>query len=170
VFAISKLGQIAPTLELGSLFSSLSVARDEAYNLSVDSYSFAVLFWQICSLQTPYAGYNQETHALHVVERGQRPRLDKSWPQSWNGLMSSAWSADPTNRPPMDEVTRQLTEMVAEMSELDGVVPSRASEIRAKRKRKKVSRENQVLDADTRKASASNGGNSNGLKSHGGII
>jgi predicted anti-sigma-YlaC factor YlaD len=68
--------------------------------------------------------------------------------------MTAAWNADPTCRPTMAEAAAQLTDMVAEMAEEDGVVPSRASEIRAKRKRKKVSRENRILDVDTRKATA----------------
>jgi len=135
----------------GSLrYMAPEVAKDEPYNMSVDSYSFGILFWQICSLTTPYAKLNQETHALQVVQRGQRPKPDKSWPLSWTTLMTNAWSANPAGRPPSSELAAQLQEMVHELAEEDGVVPSRASEIRAKKKRKKVSRESQVLDVDTR--------------------
>lgn len=131
------------------------VARDEAYNLSVDCYSFAILFWQICSLQTPYAGFNQETHALQVVQRGHRPKPDKSWPRSWTQLMTAAWSAIPVSRPLASDLSAQVIEIVAEMAEADGVVPSRASEIKAKKKRKKISLENRVLDMDSRTTSMS---------------
>jgi serine/threonine protein kinase len=135
----------------GSLrYMAPEVARDEPYNLTADCYSFGILFWQICSLTTPYAGLTQQTHSLNVVQRGMRPKPDKSWPHSWSSLMTSAWNADPPQRPSMSEIEHQLCAIIDEITEEDGVVPSRASDIRAKKKRKKVSRENHVLDVDTR--------------------
>jgi serine/threonine protein kinase len=135
----------------GSLrYMAPEVARDEPYNLTADSYSIGVLFWQICSLTTPYAGLTQQTHALHVVQHGIRPKPDKSWPYSWITLMTSAWNANASQRPSMTEISNQLFTMIEEITEEDGVVPSRTSEIRAKKKRKKVARENRVLDVDTR--------------------
>ena len=64
--------------------------------------------------------------------------------------MVAAWSPDPASRPSLTELAAQVQEIVHELEVEDGVVPSHASEIRAKKKRKKVSRENQVLDVDTR--------------------
>lgn len=126
------------------------VARDEPYNLTADAYSFGILFWQICSLTTPYVGLNETTHAAQVVQRGLRPKPDKSWPYSWTSLMSSAWDADASRRPKMNEIVQQLQLSIEDMSMEDNVIPSRASEIRAKKKRKKVSRDNRILDVDTR--------------------
>ena len=126
------------------------VARDEPYNMTADAYSFGILFWQICSLTTPYVGLNQATHAQQVVQRGVRPVPDKSWPYSWTSLMTSAWHANPSRRPSMNEIVQQLQVSFDDVSIEDNVIPSRASEIRAKKKRKKVSRENRVLDVDTR--------------------
>ena len=135
----------------GSLrYMAPEVARDEPYNLSVDSYSYGVLFWQICSLTTPYAKFNQHTHSTRVVHAGERPTPDKTWPPSWVALMTSAWSPDPASRPTPENLAALVHEIVYEMETEDGVVPSRASEIRAKKKRKKVALENQVLDVDTR--------------------
>jgi serine/threonine protein kinase len=135
----------------GSLrYMAPEVARDEPYNLSADSYSFGILFWQLCSLTTPYVGLNQQTHALQVVQCGLRPKPDKSWPYSWTTLMTSAWDANPSLRPKMSEIVQQLQTSIDDMSFEDNVVPSRASEIRAKKKRKKVSRDNRILDIDTR--------------------
>lgn len=146
---------------------SPEVAKDQPYNLSVDCYSFGVLFWQICSLQTPYAGYSQQTHAEKVVRNGQRPKADKSWPGSWTNLMVTAWSANPAERPTMTMIANALDEMVHELAEEDGVVPSRASEIRAKKKRKKVSRENHAtLDVDTRITTTNAIGAAGGIKRH----
>ena len=135
----------------GSLrYMAPEVARDEPYNLTADAYSFGILFWQICSLTTPYVGLNQTTHAAQVVQRGLRPKPDKSWPYSWTSIMLSAWDANPSRRPNISEIVQQLQVSIEDMSIEDNVIPSRASEIRAKKKRKKVSRENRILDVDTR--------------------
>jgi serine/threonine protein kinase len=135
----------------GSLrYMAPEVARDEPYNMSADSYSFGILFWQICSLTTPYVGLNQQTHAQQVVQRGLRPKPDKSWPYSWTTLMTSAWDTNPSRRPNMNEILQKLQTSIDDMSFEDNVIPSRASEIRAKKKRKKVTRENRILDVDTR--------------------
>lgn len=139
------------------IYDPTEVARDEPYNMSVDSYSFGILFWQICSLTTPYAGFSQQMHAVQVVQQGKRPEPDKSWPLSWVTLMTSAWSSNAASRPPSSELAAQTQEMVHEMAEEDGVVPTRYSEIRAKKKRKKVSRDNQVLDVDTRITTTTDG-------------
>jgi serine/threonine protein kinase len=139
----------------GSLrYMAPEVARNEPYNMTADSYSFGILFWQICSLTTPYVGLNQETHALHVVEGGKRPKIEKSWPNSWTSLMSSAWHTCGAQRPSMNEIMQQLRVSIEDMCIEDNVIPSRTSEIRAKKKRKKVSRENRILDIDSRNIDA----------------
>jgi hypothetical protein len=126
------------------------VALDLPYDLSVDAYSFGILFWQICSLQTPYANYSAKMHAEKVVQRGERPTPDKSWPDSWELLQKSCWSSERADRPSFADTTVQLQQIVQEIAEDDGVVPTRTSEIRAKIKRKKVSTTNERLDVDTR--------------------
>lgn len=83
--------------------------------------------------------------------------------------MVTAWSNNPVERPTSSILAGALEEMVEELAEEDGVVPSRASEIRAKKKRKKVSRENHRLDVDTRITTITeNGGTTGatGVKQH----
>jgi serine/threonine protein kinase len=144
-------GRYLLTGNTGSLrYMAPEVARDEPYNLSVDSYSFGILFWQICSLSTPYAGLSQESHAIQVVRNGARPKPDASWPNFWVDLMEASWSANPADRPFASELVSRLEQMVRDTSMDEGVVPTRASEIRAKKKKHKVAPANQVLDADTR--------------------
>jgi serine/threonine protein kinase len=138
----------------GSLrYMSPEVARNLPYNLSADSYSFGILFWQICALQTPFAGFTTASHFKLVVQQNQRPHPDKTWPWSWTECMMRSWSLQPKERPSMTEIVRALEEIILDVEAMaeDGIVPCRASEIRAKKKRKKINRENQMLDLDTRK-------------------
>lgn len=140
----------------GSLrYMAPEVAQGEAYDQRVDAYSFGILFWQICSLQTPYAGMSTRSHAERVVRSGERPRPHQSWPLSWVDLMSRCWDAEIDNRPQFDEVASVLDWQIEEMNNNDGEVPSRASEIKAKKKAKPVATER--LDVDTRISTSDDG-------------
>jgi len=135
----------------GSLrYMAPEVANDLPYDETVDSYSFGIMFWQLCSLTTPYAGYSQKMHAEKVVREGQRPKPDPTWPMSWVGLMEECWSGDRTQRPSFDYIVDLLETRISELKDEEGVVPTRASEIRAKKRKKKVKPENHRLDVDTR--------------------
>jgi hypothetical protein len=93
-------------------------------------------------------------HSDRVVQQGQRPKPDTSWPRRWVSLQQSCWSSDYTNRPSFaDTIVPELTDMLQEMEHDDGVVPTRATElIRAKKKKKAIAEHN--LDVDTRISSA----------------
>lgn len=137
----------------GSLrYMAPEVARGEPYDHRVDTYSFGILFWQICSLQTPYAGFSTKMHAEKVVHSGVRPAVERSWPMSWVELMSKCWDPKLASRPQFDEIAVFLENQVDELQNNEGEVPSRASEIKAKIRKKKVS-PNGRLDVDTRLAS-----------------
>lgn len=140
----------------GSLrYMAPEVALDEPYNFGVDVYSFGIILWQICSLTTPFQGYSQKTHADRVVRDGQRPKPDKTWPASWVALMEECWGQDKTARPTFAHVEQNLSDRVADLELDDGVVPTRASEIRAKKRKKKRIKKDPRLDVDTRLSVAS---------------
>jgi serine/threonine protein kinase len=142
----------------GSLrYMAPEVAKGEPYDQRVDTYSFGVLFWQICSLQTPYAGMSTKSHAEQVVRQGRRPDPDKSWPLSWVETMTRCWDADMNNRPEFDEVASFLEQQVKDMEDHDGEVPRRTTEIKAKKRTKPVATER--LDVDTRISTTEDGPN-----------
>jgi len=149
----AQTGTFMLTGNTGSLrYMAPEVALDQPYSYSVDAYSFSILFWQICSLQTPFAGMSQKAHAEKVVGQGQRPKLDRTWPASWVELIKSSWNQDAQARPNFDAIVGNLEDRMNELEEDDGVIPSRASEIRAKRRRKKPTKKDTALDTDTRLA------------------
>lgn len=137
----------------GSLrYMAPEVALGEPYSQLVDSYSFAILFWQICSLQTPYAGFSTRMHAEKVVREGKRPKIDGSWPLSWAEIMERSWHQETEKRPDFDELAAFFEEQVLNMEASEGEVPTRALEIKAKKKKKATRTER--LDIDTRIATA----------------
>ena len=130
------------------------VANCEPYDCRVDSYSFGILFWQICSLITPFVGFTTKKHAEKVLREGLQPPPDKTWPLTWVELMTACWSTDIFSRPEFDHIVNILEAEVDQLIHEEGVVPTRASDIRAKKRKAKVKLEESRLDLDTRKASA----------------
>jgi hypothetical protein len=93
---------------------------------------------------------SQKQHAEKVVRKGERPKSDPSWPMSWVSLMDECWNKDKTTRPTFEYITTMLEENLKELTQDEGVVPTRASEIRAKKRKKKATSADQRLDVDTR--------------------
>lgn len=89
----------------GSLrYMAPEVARRLPYNHTVDVYSFAILFWQICSLEQPFANYDVQKHSDLVVHGSDRPNLDKSWSPELCALMEQGWSAKISDRPDFEYI------------------------------------------------------------------
>jgi serine/threonine protein kinase len=152
----TETGLYRLTGNTGSLrYMAPEVAKGEPYDQRVDTYSFGILFWQICSLQTPYAGMSARAHADKVVKKGQRPNPDKSWPLKWVDIMTRSWDVDMNKRPNFDEITAFMEEQVEDLQDNDGEIPSRATEIKAKKRAKPVTTER--LDVDTRLATDDDG-------------
>lgn len=142
----------------GSLrYMAPEVALNQAYNIKADTYSFAIVFWQLCSLTVPYAAYDVRMHADLVVRRGYRPKILRSWPVSWGDLITKSWDTDIEVRLNFDQILEALNveyEVLTTAQKGQNV-----SDIRAKKSRKPEDFEmNKTLDADTRKASSEDAG------------
>jgi len=134
----------------GSLrYMAPEVALNQSYNLKADAYSFAIVFWQICSLTVPYAGYNCKMHADFVVTGGHRPKIEKSWPQSWGHLMQTCWSIDVFERQDFDRIL-QLLEDELEILISEGNGTDCVEKTKAKKKVKVIPMDAGPLDVDTR--------------------
>ena len=136
----------------GSLrYMAPEVARNECYNTKADSYSFAIVFWQICSLTVPYAGYNVRMHADLVVGKDHRPSPHRSWPLSWTELMKSCWSPRIDERFDFSKILSILDDEYQVSMSWNG---ASFRDIRAKKK-DKYEKDPYVevkLDSDTRRA------------------
>jgi len=132
----------------GSLrYMAPEVARCLPYDYRVDAYSFGILFWQVCSLTTPYSGYTCKMHAELIVGKGDRPKFDHTWPLSWKNLMSTCWDANISSRPDFDHIVKVLD---TELSVLLNQADVGTAGVRAKAKKAKVLKAGQRLDVDTR--------------------
>lgn len=85
------------------------VARCDNYGLPADVYSFAILLWELCSLQKAFSGMTKEEHLESVVGAKVRPKLSAiEGSSSLKKLIQSCWDHDPDQRPNFSEIRDQL--------------------------------------------------------------
>jgi serine/threonine protein kinase len=104
----------------GSLrYMAPEVARSEPYNLSADVYGFALVLWQVMSLELPYDGMNRQDHAELVVYGDERPVIDSSWSTPIRILMKRSWEQNPLTRPTMDSIYKILRKEICALRDGD---------------------------------------------------
>lgn len=100
------------------------VLADSQYSRASDVYSFAIVMWEIQSLQTPW----KDLHVYQIVTAvpdGERldatathgaPFADAS---AYQDLMTSAWQQDPAARPSFDEIVERVSKMLDSQADRD---------------------------------------------------
>ena len=94
------------------------VLQNATYSRASDVYSFAVVMWELRSLQVPWAQYGQWQVMTAVVEEGQRPPLDEVPTPSfdhltiYDELMEDGWSQEPGDRPAFEEIITRLQGLI----------------------------------------------------------
>ena len=82
------------------------------YNQKIDCYSWAMVFYEMLSLQKPYASYNRDVHKILVCENEDRPRPSVEVPLPARKLLQRAWAQQPWDRPSMKEICNDLEVMI----------------------------------------------------------
>mmetsp|Transcript_13044 Transcript_13044/g.19234 ORF Transcript_13044/g.19234 Transcript_13044/m.19234 type:complete len:499 (-) Transcript_13044:217-1713(-) len=97
------------TAHTGSLrYMAPEVALGKAYGLTADQYSYAILLWEICTLQKPYDGMSKRRHRDEVVMREKRPSLSRIRTESLKRLLRKCWQARASKRPMFAEIVDEL--------------------------------------------------------------
>lgn len=97
----------------GSLrYMAPEVALNLPYNSMVDSYSFAMLLWQICSFVPPFLGFSREKHQEMVIKGGWRPPTGKRWPKACVEIIESCWSDNLSKRMDFSQIEQLLNEEI----------------------------------------------------------
>mmetsp|Transcript_12640 Transcript_12640/g.19598 ORF Transcript_12640/g.19598 Transcript_12640/m.19598 type:complete len:417 (-) Transcript_12640:159-1409(-) len=96
--------------DTGSMrYMAPEVAREEPYNFTVDTYGFAIVFWQMLTCRVPFEHYNMKLFR-EKVHRGEmkRPVIDDSWSTPVKLLLKRGWSNDISERHNMLNVVKIL--------------------------------------------------------------
>jgi serine/threonine protein kinase len=93
----------------------LEVALEKPYNEKCDVYSFAVLFWEMYCMKTPFGAIqNCSIFMQMVVNDNYRPELSKVWPESMKEMVRRSWDKDWQKRPSMSEINSILKKEIAD--------------------------------------------------------
>jgi serine/threonine protein kinase len=87
------------------------VVMRRGYNLKADVYSWAVVFYEMISLNRPFEECTRDLHQQLVLEEGLRPTLESNWPTEIQELLQQGWSQDPCDRPDMKTVCHKLEQL-----------------------------------------------------------
>lgn len=88
------------TGETGSLrYMAPEVARSKKYNEKADVYSLSLILYQLVSGIKPFRNMTRRDFYSRVVNRNQRPTVDKKWPVGFSRLLEASWHPDLTKRP-----------------------------------------------------------------------
>ena len=92
----NELGLYKLTSNVGSRrYMAPEVALGKPYDMTLDVYSFAILFWQVCALETPFSDLTElDTHLKEVAKGGRRPVINKKWPRSWGVFLNKCWNGE----------------------------------------------------------------------------
>ncbi|GAX19330.1 hypothetical protein FisN_4Lh090 [Fistulifera solaris] len=88
------------------------VACHEAYNVSADVYSWAMVCYEILTLERPYDRFSREMHDTLVCKQGVRPDWPPMSPEYWylQNIITSAWNQTPCLRPCLANICHHLSQ------------------------------------------------------------
>jgi len=101
--------------KVGTLrYMAVEVACHKPYNVSADVYSWAMVCYEMITLQKPFAGWTRDMHANLVCGRGVRPEIPRNStstspfetpvPNDLRILLEQGWSHRCQDRPSMSRV------------------------------------------------------------------
>jgi len=97
------------TTRTGTLrYMAPEVALGKPYGTPADIFSFAILFWQILNLRTPFSSLNTEMHGRHVYIKEKRLHISSSWPSQVKKLVKECWSHKACDRPPASRFSNSM--------------------------------------------------------------
>ncbi len=85
------------------------VASGRLYDFSADVHSFAILLWEICTLDKPFSKSQSVKQLFEIYAmRKQRPSLFKVGSKRIRELLKTCWDPNPQARPSMPLVLNAL--------------------------------------------------------------
>ncbi len=93
-------------------YMSPEMIRGGGYNQKTDSYSWALVFYEMIHLEKPYLKYNRELHKVVICEEQGRPQISIDIPWSARDLLQRTWCDDVSDRLTMRETCDELEQII----------------------------------------------------------
>ncbi|KAK8883536.1 hypothetical protein M9Y10_042630 [Tritrichomonas musculus] len=89
------------------IYMAPEVVLQNGYSKAVDVYAFALVVYEIITLNEPHSKRNY----LQIVEslnKGERPEIYEEIPESYKRLITKCWQQDPKDRPTFEQIVSML--------------------------------------------------------------
>tara|TARA_B110000858_G_scaffold153709_1_gene175255 strand:+ start:208 stop:1176 length:969 start_codon:yes stop_codon:yes gene_type:complete len=83
----------------------------EDYDLKIDIYSLALVFWFILTGKIPYAELDLNPHVIKLIQIDYRPDIKEVEIIELQELIKQMWSTNPDNRPDIDHILKMIEEI-----------------------------------------------------------
>jgi len=83
----------------------------EDYDLKIDIYSLALVFWFILTGKIPYAELDLNPHVIQLIQIDYRPDIKEVEIIELQELIKQMWSTNPDNRPDIDHILKMIEEI-----------------------------------------------------------
>ena len=71
-----------------------------------------MILWELNAGKKPFDGLNREMFYERVVHGGERPPVNKKWPEELKKLMTDCWNADMEVRPTFKDIVTKIDGML----------------------------------------------------------
>ena len=110
------------TAKSGSIpYMAPEVVLSKPYDSKADVFSFAILLWEILSLQNSFPKYNKLDYLQQVCNMKVRPKVSRDWPPFTTSILKEAWLDNPEKRPTMHRISSMIRGDMNTMSNDDSV-------------------------------------------------
>ena len=98
------------------MFMAPENALCRPYGFASDSYSFAMLMWEVVSLELAFGGWDLDKHWQRVIAGGERPcsLSPHILPPVLDRMMQDAWHEDPSVRPTFESICEIMKKEIVE--------------------------------------------------------
>lgn len=83
----------------------------EDYDLKIDIYSLALVFWFILTGKIPYAELDLNPHVIQLIKIDYRPDIKDVEIIELQELIKQMWSTNPDNRPHIEHILKMIEEI-----------------------------------------------------------
>lgn len=87
------------------------INNGEDYDLKIDIYSLALVFWFILTGKIPYTELDLNPHVIQLIQIDYRPDIKDVEIIEFHDIIKQMWSTNPDNRPGIDHILKMIEDI-----------------------------------------------------------
>ena len=95
-------------------YQAPEIISKKPYNTKSETYSLAIVIWEIMALKRPYDNLSGDDVKESVARIGCRPTIPRSWPRALKSLLEQGWAKSTSQRPTVAEMEATLAKIADE--------------------------------------------------------